>query len=115
MSRHIHKHVGQALRKSAPVFVALGDRTRLVLLTKLCDEAPLSITQLTAGSRLTRQAITKHLRVLQHAGLVRGVRRGRERLFEAATAPIDEASRALANISRQWDVALGRLKAMVER
>ena len=52
----------------APVFAALGDATRLALLAKLCGGQPRSISQLTEGSRLTRQAITKHLRVLESAG-----------------------------------------------
>ena len=107
--------MGASLRKNAPVFAALGDKTRLTLLVRLCEGAPLSILRLTEGSKLTRQAITKHLRVLQHAGLIRGIRRGRENLFELEPEPLDQARRALANISRQWDVALMRLKAFVEK
>jgi DNA-binding transcriptional ArsR family regulator len=100
--------------KSAPVFFALGDPTRLKLLTKLSDKSPSSIARLTEGSTLTRQAITKHLRVLQNVGLIRGVRRGRENLFELEPESLDEARRALDRISQQWDVALARLKSFVE-
>jgi DNA-binding transcriptional ArsR family regulator len=75
----------------------------------------LSIARLTRGSALTRQAITKHLRVLQKAGLVRGVRRGRELLFRLQPRRLDEARRALDRISRQWDEALARLKTFVEK
>lgn len=101
-------------RAHAPVFAALGDGTRLALIAKLsCGEAS-SISQLTRGSRLTRQAVTKHLRVLEHAGLVRGVRRGRENLFEFVPAPVQEAKRYLESVAEQWDQALGRLKAFVE-
>lgn len=99
---------------NAPIFAALGDETRLTLLSNLCKGSPLSIARLTEGSRLTRQAITKHLRVLQDAGLVRGVRRGRENLYELEPEPLDQARRALDGISRQWDEALTRLKSYVE-
>ncbi|MDB5293417.1 MAG: Transcriptional regulator, ArsR family [Phycisphaerales bacterium] len=96
------------------VFAALGDQTRLALLAKLSGGPRFSIARLTKGSALTRQAITKHLRVLQDAGLVRGVRRGRENLFELEPRRLDEARRALDRISRQWDQALARLKSFVE-
>ncbi len=102
------------LRRSAPVFAALGDGTRLALLAKLSAGSSLSIARLTSGSRVTRQAITKHLRVLEDAGLVQSVRRGRESLFELQPQAIDEARRSLDNISRWWDEALARLKALVE-
>ena len=99
---------------SAPLFAALGDGTRLALLMKLSRHAQLSITRLAEDSPLTRQAITKHLGVLQQAGLVRGIRRGRETLFELEPKPLDEAKRTLDLISRQWDQTLGRLKRFVE-
>jgi DNA-binding transcriptional ArsR family regulator len=114
MSAIRHEHAARKLRRNAPVFAALGDETRLTLLTKLCGGLPLSIARLTESSALTRQAITKHLGVLQDAGLVRGVRRGRENLFELEPRPLDEARRALDGISRQWDEALARLKSFVE-
>ena len=115
MSTQRHEHAARKLRGSAPLFAALGDETRLALLTKLSGGAPLSIARLTQGSTRTRQAITKHLQVLRAAGLVRGVRRGRENLFELEPKPLAEAQRALESISRQWDAALARLKAFVER
>lgn len=102
------------LRAHAPVFAALGDETRLQLLSRLCGGSPLSITQLSEGAGVTRQAISKHLRVLEGAGLVRGVRRGRESLFALEPEPLDSARRALDLISQQWDDALFRLKAFVE-
>jgi DNA-binding transcriptional ArsR family regulator len=100
--------------RSARVFAALADPTRLRLLTRLSGGSGYSITSLTAGSRVTRQAITKHLRVLQKAGFVRGIRRGRERVFELEPRRVEEARRALEHISRKWDEALARLKGMVE-
>lgn len=102
------------LARSAPVFAALGDRTRLRLVSRLGSEGPLSIARLTEGSDVTRQAVTKHLRVLQGAGLARGVRRGRELLWRLEAAPLDEARRSLELIAERWDEALLRLKAAVE-
>lgn len=104
----------RALRGNVAVFAALGDETRLSLVGKLSAGTPQSISQLTAGSAVTRQAVTKHLRVLEGAGLVRGVRRGRESLFALEPKPLDEARRSLDMITRQWDRALERLQTMVE-
>ncbi len=101
-------------RSYAPVFAALGDRTRLALVAKLSRGELHSISQLTQGSRLTRQAITKHLRVLEHAGMARSIRRGRESLFAFDPEPIEEAKSYLASVSEQWDQALARLKMFVE-
>jgi DNA-binding transcriptional ArsR family regulator len=98
----------------APVFAALGDATRLSLVAKLCSGRPSSISQLTKGSRLTRQAITKHLRVLESAGIVRSLRAGRENLFEFDPRPIDEIKDYLDLVSEQWDRALSRLRLFVE-
>jgi DNA-binding transcriptional ArsR family regulator len=101
-------------RARAPVFAALGDETRLALIAKLCARRPYSISQLTRGSRLTRQAITKHLRVLERAGIVRSVRAGRENLFEFDPQPIEGIKQYLDSVSQQWDQALSRLKSFVE-
>lgn len=103
------------LRVSAPVFAALGDETRLRLVARLGTEGPLSIARLTAGTDVTRQAVTKHLHVLAGAGLARGTRQGRERLWQLEPEPLEEARRCLDLISEQWDAALDRLKAAVER
>src|SRR5581483_9644762 len=104
----------EAIRASAPVFAALGDRTRLNLVVRLCSGGPLSIARLTAGAEVTRQAITKHLNILAGAGLVRDIRVGRERLWEVERRQLDEARRCLDRISSQWDDALARLKRAVE-
>jgi DNA-binding transcriptional ArsR family regulator len=98
----------------ASVFAALGDETRLSLVAKLCRGQPRSISQLTEGSRLTRQAITKHLRVLERAEIVHSVRTGRESRFELHPEPIEEIKRYLDLVSAQWDEALSRLKSFVE-
>ena len=96
------------------MFAALGDETRLSVLAKLCNGVPQSISRLTAGTNLSRQAVTKHLRVLANAGVVRSVRVGRESLFELEPQPIEEVREYLDEISKQWDDALARLKAHVE-
>ncbi|HYK89564.1 MAG TPA: metalloregulator ArsR/SmtB family transcription factor [Acidobacteriota bacterium] len=101
-------------RAHAPVFAALGDETRLALVAALCSGQPRSISQLTAGSRLTRQAITKHLRVLESAGIVHSVRTGRESRYRFDPEPIEELKGYLDLVSEQWDEALSRLKAFVE-
>lgn len=93
---------------------ALGDTTRLALVDRLCAGGALSIARLTAGSGMTRQAITKHLNVLADVGLVRDVRRGRERIWMLDAERLAEARRSLDQISRQWDEALQRLKTFVE-
>src|SRR5215831_13892651 len=95
------------LGQAAPVFAALGDETRLLLVGRLCAGGPLSIKQLAAGAEVTRQAVTKHLDVLARAGLVRDVRRGRERIFQLETEKLLVARRFLHQISERWDQALG--------
>ena len=103
------------LARGAPVFAALGDETRLALVARLCAGGPQSIARLTAGSDVTRQAITKHLGILAGAGLARHVRRGRERIWELDTRRLSQARRYLDQISEGWDDALARLKELVER
>ena len=97
------------------LFAALGDPTRLALVRRLSVEGALSVTALTSGTRISRQAVTKHLDVLARAGLVESKRHGRERLWALAPGRIHEARRALEQISREWDDALGRLRKLVER
>lgn len=103
-----------ALEIHASVFAALGDETRLSVLARLSRGAPQSIARLTEGTTLTRQAVTKHLRVLESAGVVRSVRAGRESLFELEPQPLEEARAYLDQVSRQWDDALARLRSHVE-
>lgn len=103
-----------ALRKSARVFGALGDETRLRLLVALCAGGALSIAQLTATTQISRQAVTKHLLVLAEVGLARDLKVGRERLWEFEPTQIDEARRSLESIAGHWEQALLRLQAFVE-
>jgi DNA-binding transcriptional ArsR family regulator len=102
------------LHGCAPIFAALGDEMRLRLIATLCMGGAMSITQLTSGTDITRQAITKHLNVLAAAGLVRDVKVGRERQWEFEPAQLDEARRSLETIAQQWDHALTKLKRAVE-
>jgi len=99
----------------APVFFALGDKTRLQLIAVLCAGGAFSISQLTANTHITRQAVTKHLQVLADAGLVTDVKIGRERLWQFDPAQLEEARRTLEVIGRQWEDALGKLKAALEK
>jgi DNA-binding transcriptional ArsR family regulator len=114
MSRKSHSSFAVARRPRAQVFAALGDETRLSLVTRLCGGRPYSISQLTAGSRLTRQAITKHLRVLESVKIVHSVRIGRENLFKFDPEPVEEIRKYLGLVSEQWDRTLSRLKSYVE-
>lgn len=98
----------------ANVFAALGDPTRLKLIAALCAGGAFSIAQLTANTEISRQGVTKHLQVLAGAGVVRDVRLGRERLWQLEPGQIEEAKRTLEVIGREWEVALGKLKAFAE-
>jgi len=102
------------LDSSAAIFGALGDVTRLRLVARLSTGGPQSITRLTEESSITRQAVTKHLRVLEGAGLVRGTRRGRESQWELEPDRLEVAYRYLDLVSNRWDSALARLRKLVE-
>lgn len=100
--------------EAASVFAALGDPTRLSLVSRLCDGSQQSIAQLTEGSTLTRQAVTKHLRVLEDAGIVSRRKSGRESLYAYNPRALHDATRYMEVVSRQWEQALGRLKSHLE-
>jgi DNA-binding transcriptional ArsR family regulator len=102
------------LAGSASIFAALGDETRLRLVSRLCSAGPLSIAKLADGFPITRQAITKHLRVMEDAGLVRSAAHGRESIWQLEQTHLADAQRYLRTISTQWDQVLGRLKRFVE-
>lgn len=105
---------GGAARQAAPVFAALGDTTRLALVRRLSVEGPLSITRLSEGRGMTRQAITRHLHSLGRVGLVRDTRQGREHVFSLDLKRLEVAREYLDYVSAQWDAAAARLKAFVE-
>lgn len=105
----------ERLERAAPLFAALGDATRLSLLVRLGEEGPQSITRLAGGSPVSRQAVTKHLRVLEAAGLAGSSRRGREQVWELRPERLERIGHDLQRISARWDTALARLRTMVER
>lgn len=113
MSRVSQQSATQA-RNAAPLFAALGDETRLQLLVRLSRQGPESIAQMSAESAVSRQAVTKHLKVLADAGFVVGQRRGREHIWALQPRRLREVREHLDRISLQWDGALSRLKAFVE-
>jgi DNA-binding transcriptional ArsR family regulator len=103
-----------SVRRDSKLFAALGDETRLRLVLRLCKRGPMSITRLATGSRITRQAISKHLRVMERANLVCCTRHGRESVWQLERQPLDDARHYLDLISKQWDDALARLRRFVE-
>lgn len=109
-SDYLRKHASE----QALIFAALGDETRLRLVSRLGTEGPLSLTRLASGESISRQAITKHLRAMESASLVSQSRQGRETVWRLERETFEEARRHLEAISRQWDDALGRLRSHVE-
>jgi DNA-binding transcriptional ArsR family regulator len=99
---------------NAAVFAALGDPTRLALLDRLSAGPARSITELSSGADITRQAVTRHLEVLEAAGLVSKARAGRESRFAYRAEPVDEAKAYLNAVGARWEGALARLKALAE-
>jgi DNA-binding transcriptional ArsR family regulator len=108
MSGEADPDLARVQQAARPIFAALGDDNRLRLVTRPYSEGPMSIVRLSHGSGLTRQAVTKHLRVLARVGLVQSARRGRESLWTLGPRPLDTARTSLDEISHQWDAALRR-------
>ena len=106
--------MGYPSKAAAALFAALADETRLSLVVRLGREGRRSITHLTAGTSVTRQAITRHLRVLAEAGLVRGYRSGREQLWEIEEPGLAEARRYLQEIGGGGDSDLERPRSLAE-
>jgi DNA-binding transcriptional ArsR family regulator len=102
------------LKHHAEMFAALGDPTRLKLVSKLVGGEPHSISELTEGAKISRQAVTQHLKVLENVGVVRSEKRGRESLYILRPEPLEEIQKYLSVIAEQWDRSLQNLKAFVE-
>jgi DNA-binding transcriptional ArsR family regulator len=102
------------LSTAAPAFAALGDPVRLAMVARLCKEGPLPTIALKRGTRVTRQGLTKHLSVLEDAGLVSSERFGRERRWRMQAQQLAAVRDHLDRISAQWDLRLERLRAFVE-
>jgi DNA-binding transcriptional ArsR family regulator len=101
--------------RQAQVFAALGDETRLSLIARLCRATEQSISQLAEGTKLTRQAVTKHLQILERAGLARSARKGRETLFEFDATPVETMTQYLDLVSKQWAKKLTDLETFLEQ
>jgi DNA-binding transcriptional ArsR family regulator len=114
MSRKIKKRITAKPKAKARVFAAFGDKTRLALVARLCSGQPASISQLANDSKLTRQAITKHLGVLERAGIVSSTQSGRERLFNFEPEPLEDLQQYLASVSKQWSQTSARRKSHAE-
>ncbi len=108
------QHSAARLIDAAPVFAALGDPARLRIVSRLCREGPLSVSRLSEGARISRQAVTKHLNALEAAGLIDSERTGRERIWQLQPKRLAVVQRHLQAISAQWDDALDRLRKFVE-
>ena len=102
------------LSRAAPAFAALGDPTRLRIVTQLCRHGPQSTTRLTSYVNITRQAVTKHLSALEGAQIIQSSRSGRERIWALQQKRLAELNEYIQQISSQWDAALERLRTMVE-
>ena len=108
------KRIELGLAEAALLFAALGDETRLALLRRLSEGGPASISTLSETFQISRQAVTKHLRLLAAAAIIDGKRAGREHIWALNPARLAEAQRCLEVITRSWDDALGRLKSRLE-
>ena len=108
------KRAAHKIQSVAPAFAALGDPNRLRIVSRLCDDGPQSIAGLTAGSDVTRQAITKHLQTMQDAGLVRSARVGRQVVWELEPRRVAQVRAHLEQIAKDWERALARLQTLVE-
>ena len=100
--------------EALPVFAALGDPVRFGIMTRLCDDGPLPTIALKQGTRLSRQAVTKHLNILEQVGLVRSDRVGRDRSWQIESKALTRTRDFLDRISAQWDARLARLRTLVE-
>jgi ArsR family transcriptional regulator, cadmium/lead-responsive transcriptional repressor len=96
------------------VFEALADPTRREVMRRLAEDGPSSATHLASSLPVTRQAVAKHLEILEEAGLVEGERRGRQRLFRLTPAPLSEAVGWMAELGSEWDERLQALRRLLE-
>lgn len=111
----LQHHSEREFEKRARLFSALGDSTRLKIVSSLLPGEKRSITQLTEGFALSRQAVTKHLRLLEEVGIVSGEKSGRESLYHLEIESLAEVREIIESIEGQWQQTLGRLKSLVER
>ena len=91
-------------------FLAISDATRRHVLEQLRTHGPLSITELSEPLSITRQAVTKHLDVLEGAGLLEYRRLGRNRVHSLKAQPLEDVADWLAPYAAAWDRRLSRLR-----
>ena len=92
------------------VLGALGDPTRRSVLQSVAEDGPLTATELAGPFGISRQAVSKHLSVLEQAGLVRAERVGREARYEVVAGSLDPAAAWLDRVGATWDRRLTRLR-----
>lgn len=107
--------VSSAESRREAVFAALADPTRSLVLKEVATRGSATATQLAASLPVSRQAVLKHLRVLDEAGLVTFHRAGKEVRYEARLHQLRTVARWLDQIATQWEQRLARLKAIAER
>lgn len=101
--------------RSAEVFAALADPTRRRVIDHLSRQGPASATELAGTLPVSRQAVAKHLALLEDAGLVAGERAGRERRFRLTPGPLADAVSWMASVGSEWDERLDALRRNLRR
>ena len=99
---------------SGNTFWALSDPVRLEILDRISSGSEVTVSQLAAVLPITRQAVSRHVRTLEEAGLVKGSQEGREHRYHVDTAPLDDARRWLDRRVASWEDALRRLATYLE-
>ena len=103
-----------SIQRQAEIFSVLGDRTRLRLVTSLMEGQIRSISDLSSDFEVSRQAVTKHLKLLQSVGVLIDEKAGRETRYRLNVEPLIETREMIESIENQWAQNLGRLKSFVE-
>jgi len=103
-----------AVAEDDALWAAVADPMRRRVLDTLLDHGEASTTTLAEGLPVTRQAVAKHLVVLDRVGLVAGQRRGREVRYAVRLERLDDAAEAMARVAAQWDRRLARIKRIAE-
>ena len=103
-----------AVRDNSALWAAIGEPTRQSVINRLLDDGPGTATSLAAELPVTRQAVAKHLTVLDRAGLVEARKHGREVRYALKIARLMEASEELAKLASQWDKRLLKIKQLAE-
>jgi ArsR family transcriptional regulator, cadmium/lead-responsive transcriptional repressor len=103
-----------AVAEDDALWAAVADPTRRRVLDALLEQREATPTALAAGLPVTRQAVAKHLAVLDRVGLVAGQRHGREVRYAVRAARLDDAAEAMARVAAQWDRRLARIKRLAE-